>query len=193
MKKQPLKIDSNPVWDFTIEMRGVELALRSPLEIGEDVPEAPIPTQAQLDARFKRWPGLWVWIFRALFGAPRLRREDLPDDGGAAHTRMVVLKMVGEHHREFIEKLTTGECAQIYATYMGLQDGWTDAIGRHATAYAEQRYAHIAPPTPAPVARSSPIGEPLVPGGPLPDMLNPQMNPLVRDNRTGGTGEGTNG
>lgn len=182
MKNTTLDITEAPEWAFSIRMRGIEIPMRSPLEIGEDMPSSAIPTQAEIDRQLKRWPGLFVWIFRALFGGARFDRNDLPSDAGAAHTRRVVTAILGEHHRELIAELKTGECAQIIASYQGCQTRWMGCIHQWASELADQELGKLFPQRSAPTPRSSAVSEQLVPGGAVPAMLDPSRNPLVRFN-----------
>lgn len=144
-------IDAMPAWDFTVRVRGIELPMVSPMEIG-DINASPIPEQARIDAMMKRWPGVFVWAWRALFGAPRLDREDIPSDGGAAHVRMVCGKILGESHRELIDELRTCECSLIVACYMSCQGEWMHRAGQ---VFRERASEHLRRSSPTSTERAA--------------------------------------
>lgn len=180
-----INLDNAPEWDVSITIRGVEMHLVSPNEL-PDMPEAPLPTQKMIDARLNRRPGLIGRLRLIIFGDPH---DSMPQDGGAAYLRQVVGLEVGEHHAEFLETLTTGEHAQIHASYLRSQNLWLDAVGAFAAQQASAAFPALSRRlTNTPTTRSAPVGEPLIPGGPLPIALDPRHNPLVKDNRknTGG-------
>jgi hypothetical protein len=117
---------------------------------------------------------------RALLGSPRVRPEDLPSDGGAAHTRKVCTIIVGEHFADLIADLSHGECSIIYATYMGAQEEWMTACQRFARELASEHLrTKNTPATPTAPASAATNGNQvqLVPGKPYP--FQAKFNPLL--------------
>tara|TARA_E500000318_G_scaffold17776_2_gene18183 strand:+ start:46022 stop:46588 length:567 start_codon:yes stop_codon:yes gene_type:complete len=164
-----------PKWDFCVRLRGMEIPMISPLDAPE-MNEAPMPTQAQLDAQTRRWPGVFVWLKRAVLGSPRIGLDELPQDGGAAHTRKVCTIILGEPFADLIAELSHGECAMIYTAYMGAQEEWVHACARHAKQMASEHLRTGDEPdeTPSPSAASQTT---LVPGQPYP--YEAKLNPKI--------------
>lgn len=189
LNRSTIDLSRAPIWDFFVELRGMRIPMTSPLE-AMDMGTSPIPSQAQIDAQRGRWPGVFVWGWRMIFGSPQLRADMLPDDGGAAHTRATCVVILGEPHRELIDSMSTGECAQLVAAYMGAQEQWMDATRRYVAQIASERYE---PTNTASTRVGNGMGNgsgagsngmtKLIPGQPLPATLQPYLNPLVRDDR----------
>ena len=139
-----IDIAALPAWDFCVRVRGMEIPMASPMEIG-DLNASPIPEQARIDAMMKRWPGLLVWAWRAVFGGPRLSRDDIPGDGGAAHVRGVCVQILGEPMRGLIDELRTCECALIVASYMSCQGEWMHRAGQVMRERASEHLRRNAP------------------------------------------------
>lgn len=177
MNQNTIKLDDAPVWDFYIEIRGANLPLVSPHD-ATDIPESPLPAQAKIDSMNERWPGIFVWAWRMITGSPRLSEADLPKDGGAEYTRTVCKVILGQEHSELVDSLGSGECSQLVAMYMGLQEKWLIAANQYAMDIASKSLK---------AEKQAPEGmAKLVPGGPLPAILKPERNPMVHDDRTGG-------
>lgn len=135
-------MEDGPVWDFAVSIRGVTLRLISPLELDADLPLVPVPDQAGVDRLTGRRPGVFVRLWRWLFGEPAaVRANELPADGGAAHTRDLCLAMYGVEHAAFLAGLTTGEIYQLVKHYMGCQDRWAQALYDYGVQCAEKSIA----------------------------------------------------
>lgn len=145
MTRTAPKIEDGPKWQAEISVRGVTIPLVSPLEIA-DLPLAPVPDQAEIDRQTGRRPGALVRLWRWLFGDPRLDRSTLPADGGAAHARVLALAMCGEHYRDFLDTLTTGEIFGVTQYYMGAQARWAQAIHDYGAACADAWLAESSKP-----------------------------------------------
>lgn len=166
-----------PIWDFRVRVRDIEIPFISPLEVSE-MSASPMPTQAQIDAKLDRWPGLFVWLWRVIAGNPRVNASDLPTDGGASHTRKTCVAMLGDSYAELVDEISTGECAQIINAYLSCQEEWMIACSRVVRATASERMRVLAPETdPAPESPSSPSMVKLVPGQKFP--FDAKLNPML--------------
>lgn len=185
MNDSIINLDAAPKWDFYVQVRGMQIPMAAPADCA-DVPHAPLPTQRELDANAERWPGLFVWAWQFIVGGPRVDRGDLPVDGGAAHTRAVCLTILGEVHAELVESLSTAECSQIIAAYMGAQEKWLIATQQFAFAIADRKFDLSGGNKAASPASETPEGmRRIVPGGPVPAALNPKHHPKLVDDRGG--------
>lgn len=157
-----MKIDLNdaPKFDATITVRGVKLALVSPMEV-PDLPPGPMPrTRAEIDAITGRRPGAFVRLWRFMFGEPGVDPKTLPEDGGAAQQLLLATVMVGEHHAAFLRTLTTGEVHQIVQAYMGVQMVWSERVQAWAAEQARRAMPepdYIDSPLPANKKRERPV------------------------------------
>lgn len=174
-KLNSIDLAAMPKWDFSVRVRGMELPMISPQDAPE-INEAPVPTQAQLDARTKRWPGLFVWLWRAIFGGPRIDVKDLPTDGGAAHTRNICTIILGDAYADLVSELKHAECVQIFSTYMAAQEEWIHACSLHAR---ERFSEHLRRQSPQPAQDAPKAGGmvELKPGEPYP--FEARLNPLI--------------
>ncbi|MGV6813831.1 MAG: hypothetical protein ACWA5W_02340, partial [Phycisphaerales bacterium] len=87
-------------------------------------------------------PGLFVWLWRFVVGGVRVDARSMASDGGAEYARGVVEVILGHEHHGLIETLSTGECSQIIAAYMGAQEKWLVATQRFAFAEASKRFGN---------------------------------------------------
>jgi hypothetical protein len=177
-----INLDEGPVWDLHVRVREMMLPMTAPADC-IDMPASPMPTQQELDSQTKRWPGLFVWLWRFVVGGVRVEAESMGTDGGAEYARSVVEVILGREHRSLVESLSTGECSQIIAAYMGAQEKWLVATQRFAFAAAGKRLDRDQP-----AAAGSGSGSPaegmkrVVPGGAIPMALNPQRHPMLVGN-----------
>ena len=161
MNTNRVKLDQLPEWDFSIEIKGRVIQMISPL-VAPDMNESPLPSQAQIDEQLKRWPGVFVWLWRALAGNPRIKRESLPTDGGAEFIRKQCEVILCNIHDDLVRELSTGECLQIVATYQACQQEWIAAASRNVSA---QAYEHMRKNSTQEESAGTPSGfEPMVPG-----------------------------
>lgn len=177
-----------PAWDFRVLVNGMELPMISPLE-APDIDANPIPEQAEIDAKMNRWPGVWVWLWRAMFGAPRLRREDLPSDGGAAHARKVCKVILHGAYDELVDELPVGNCAQIITAYQACQDEWTHAAAQVVRERASEhlRTKQVAEPIKDHTGSMRDAGMvPVNPGDP--SVFFQHRHPMVTDDTGGAQG-----
>lgn len=164
-----------PAWDFKVRVDGMDLPMISPLNAPALNP-TPIPSQQKIDAELKRWPGLIVWFWRTLFGAPRLKREDLPTDGGFAHARMLCKIILCSAHDDLVDRMQGGQCAQVIEGYMACQEAWLQAASKMVRAQASE-HLRMAQPS----QQQVPDGfEPMIPGN---VKFRDQHHPLVSGDR----------
>jgi len=180
MKQDPLScidLSRMPKWDFSVRVRGMEIPMISPLD-APDMNAVALPTQEELDAKTQRWPGIFVWLKRAIFGSPRIDIRDLPTDGGASHIREVCRVILGEEFEDLVNELKTGECAIIFSAYMGAQTEFLFACEQYAAQLASEhlRSANAQSADSGP-ANSQQVQ--IVPGQPYP--FEAKLNPAVYD------------
>lgn len=178
-----INLEDAPVWDYTLGIRGMALPMTSPMD-AKDMPPSPVPSQQEIDAMTKRWPGLFVWLWRAIVGGPRIDRGDLPQDGGAQHTRDMCLVILGDEHHELVDSLSTGECVQLARAYMGAQAEYFHRVEQFASSIVSEatRKKGDADQTPRPDSNGM---TKLMPGGNHPIQLNARRHPNITD----GSGE----
>ncbi|PCI10421.1 hypothetical protein COB72_03470 [bacterium] len=182
-----INLEEAPVWDFFVTIRGMTIPMTSPLDC-PDMPDAPIPSQGEIDQMTKRWPGLFVWLWRGIVGGPRVRRGDLPDDGGAEYVRDVCQVILGDEHCVLVGEMSTGECAQVIQSYKSCQNQWIQATHSWAGRTAGKKFDRSSS-TPSATSAGQPMTR-VAPGGRVPMSLNPQRHPsLVQDEDEGDKAE----
>jgi hypothetical protein len=114
-------------WDERVSVGGVELRLLSPSDAKESPTDPPLPDP-------KRWPGVFVFVWRFFFGAPEARLD------GAQET-VVVRRWVSDIvHPDDAVKLETLGMAQLIVVsqhYKGLVQAWTVRVANAAASAAE--------------------------------------------------------
>lgn len=122
-------------WDVTIQVRpGFVVRPLEPRLTTEVLNPAEL-----LDGERAEWPGVFVWLWRAIFGAPR--RDSAETRGLRA---WVIAVTRDEDHRR-VAMMTHGELTVFIAQYTKAQTVWVELVGAECQ-------SQIVPqsPTPAP-------------------------------------------
>jgi hypothetical protein len=89
------------------------------------------------DAAADRWPGIFVWAWRVVFGEPTIAYPKMPvmDHDPNADTEILLefcKAVLAPEHRWVLDDLRDGELMSIAQTFIGAQTAWGDAIRTNA-------------------------------------------------------------
>lgn len=151
-------------WNHTVDVRGEQIPLLSPLEAEAD--EGALLPGGLLNLHRR----LWAWLRKILWGKSSLD-----------HARAAIAQILAEEHRDLVKQMTGGEVMRLHAIYTALQREWYEAITREVQATVGSGIrdqasgaSEVRAPSrggqhePAPPA---PLRMPLQPGRPLPQFM----------------------
>jgi len=131
-----------PPWTLTLSVRGIDVPTLHPYDCADATITMVMPDK-------RRWPGLFVWAWRIVFGAPR-RPEQPPADIEKQATLRVCRALLAPNHHALLDSLSDGELLTIVQTYIGCQQVWADEVKRIAGATQRETLGSTAAPAATP-------------------------------------------